>query len=133
MWIVSLVLTVMAFFAILFTERYPRGIFAFTAGVLRWTWRVAFYPPLTHWRGYADHRSTTRSSKDAGLSQGVRVWELEQGFRRLAWSTSNDGTAYELIVRYGDVSCTCLGAFNRAGRQRHRTASSGRISRRFAY
>ena len=43
LWIVYLVLTVVAFFALLFTGRYPRGIFEFNVGVLRWTWRVAFY------------------------------------------------------------------------------------------
>ena len=43
LWLTLLVLTVIAFFAILFTGRYPRGIFGFNLGVLRWTWRVAFY------------------------------------------------------------------------------------------
>ena len=43
LWLTLLVLTIVAFFAILFTGRYPRGIFDFNAGVLRWTWRVAFY------------------------------------------------------------------------------------------
>jgi Domain of unknown function (DUF4389) len=43
LWIAFSVLSVVAFFAILFTERYPRWIFDFDLGVLRWTWRVSFY------------------------------------------------------------------------------------------
>ena len=37
------VLTVIAFFAILITARYPRPIFEFNLGVLRRTWRVWIY------------------------------------------------------------------------------------------
>jgi Domain of unknown function (DUF4389) len=43
LWIAFFLLTIVAFFAILITGRYPRGIFEFNLGVLRWTWRVGFY------------------------------------------------------------------------------------------
>ncbi len=43
LWAAFVVLTIVAFFAILFTGRYPRGIFEFNVGVMRWTWRVTYF------------------------------------------------------------------------------------------
>jgi hypothetical protein len=88
LWIAFVVLSVVAFFAILFTARYPKGIFEFNVGVLRWTWRVAFYsygalgtdryPPFT--LGAApDYPATLDVTYPAELSRGlalVKWWLL---------------------------------------------------------
>jgi hypothetical protein len=44
LWIGFVLSTVLAGFAILLTGRYPRRIFDFNAGVLRWSWRSASIP-----------------------------------------------------------------------------------------
>jgi len=56
LWVAAAVCVIVAWFAILFTGRYPRGLFDFVTGVFRWTlrvWAYAFllttdrYPPFS--------------------------------------------------------------------------------------
>lgn len=43
LWLAFPFITFAAGVAILFTGRYPRGLFEVTEGILRWTWRVSYY------------------------------------------------------------------------------------------
>jgi uncharacterized protein DUF4389 len=43
LWIGLVVLTLVAYLAVLLTGRYPAAIRAYDTGVLRWTWRVGYY------------------------------------------------------------------------------------------
>jgi hypothetical protein len=43
LWIAYIVVWIIAWFAILFTAKYPKGLYDFSVGVLRWSWRVGFY------------------------------------------------------------------------------------------
>jgi hypothetical protein len=43
LWLALVVTTVVAGFTILCTGRYPRALFDYAVGVMRWTWRVSYY------------------------------------------------------------------------------------------
>jgi hypothetical protein len=109
LWVAFVGVSVVALFAILFTGRYPRGLFDFNVGVLRWTWRVGFYsysalgtdeyPPFTL-KDVPDYPARLEVAYPDSLSRGlvlVKWWLLALPhylvvgvFVGGAWATGSD-------------------------------------------
>ena len=128
LWIAFLAVSIVAFFAILFTERYPRSLFDFNVGVLRWTWRVSFYsfnalgtdryPPFTL-SPEPDYPATLEVAYPGRLSRGlvlVKWWLLaipQYLIVALFAGGASSGGLVTLLVCIAGVALLFTGAYPR--------------------
>ncbi|MFC1944793.1 DUF4389 domain-containing protein [Chloroflexota bacterium] len=84
LWIGFVAVSIIVFFAILFKGQYPRGLFEFNVGVLRWTWRVGFYG--YHALGTDRYPPFTLESTDYPADlQVMYPKELSRGLMLVKW------------------------------------------------
>ena len=114
LWIAFFFLTVVAFFAIAFTGRYPRSIFDFNLGVLRWSWRVSFYsysalgtdryPPFTL-ADVPDYPATLDVDYPEHLSRGLALvkWWLLALPHYLLLAVLTGGATWTVTSGYSSV------------------------------
>ncbi|GAI19373.1 unnamed protein product, partial [marine sediment metagenome] len=128
LWVGFVVAWVIALFAIVFTSKYPRGLFDYNVGVLRWSWRVGFYsyevlgtdkyPPFTL-KSVADYPADLEVEYPERLSPGLALvkwwllaiphyivvgtlsggWQFREGWRFYrAWEYQGSGLIFALVI-----------------------------------
>ncbi|MHB8696384.1 MAG: DUF4389 domain-containing protein [Solirubrobacteraceae bacterium] len=127
LWFALLFSTAIALVAILFTARYPRRLFDFNVGVLRWTWRVGFYsygalgtdryPPFTL-KDVPDYPARLEVDYPPELSRGlalVKWWLLALPhyliltvFLDAGWTLSTGGDGWAFLAGGGLISLMVL-------------------------
>ncbi|MHC5906767.1 DUF4389 domain-containing protein [Streptomyces sp. S6] len=130
LWVACVVVGVVAFFAVLFTGRYPRPLFEFTTGVLRWSWRVGYYtssalgtdryPPFTL-ADVPDYPARLEVTYPKRLSRGlvlVKWWLLALphylvlaflcGGLRVVWTS---GGLISVLVLFAGVALLFTGVY----------------------
>jgi uncharacterized protein DUF4389 len=120
LWLAFAALSLVAWFAILVTGRYPRSIFGFNVGVMRWTWRVSYYtcsalatdryPPFTladtDFPAHLDVAYPERLSRGLAL---VKWWLLAIPHylviglftSGIVWSTTRVGAGGREVLEFG--------------------------------
>jgi hypothetical protein len=125
LWIAFLLVSLVAMVAIVLNGRYPRALFDFNLGVVRWTWRVSFYaygglatdryPPFTL-KDVPDYPARLEVPYPETLSRGlalVKWWllALPQYLVVAALSGSGWGTGNVTSIGLVGVLCLVAGGF----------------------
>ncbi len=144
LWIAFVGVSVVALVAILFTGRYPRGLFDFNVGVLRWSWRVGFYsysalgtdeyPPFTL-KDVPDYPARLAVEYPASLSRGLVLvkwwllaiphylvlgvllgggWFAGKGAERDDWGADDGPGLIMLLVLFAGVALLFTGRYPKA-------------------
>lgn len=129
LWVAFVLVCIVAFFPILFTGRYPRGLFDFNTGVLRWTWRVSFYsyqalatdryPPFSL-KPDENYPADLEIEYPEELSRGlvlVKWWLLAiphyiiVGFFQGGWGERNGGGLVSIVAIFAAIALLFTGRY----------------------